>query len=80
MYVEKDALKRIRMWMNLEHSLRVEKLPSVVLHGDVAAQACLHPLITIPQMVSCDKHTVPLAEDGHVPWSPDRMHNVSTRG
>ena len=58
------------MWKNLEHFLSVEQLPSVELHGDVAAQACLHPLMTIPQMVTCDKQTVPLAEDGHVPMEP----------
>ena len=70
LYVQKDALKRIRMWKNLEHSLMVDQLPSVELHGDVAAQACLHPLMTIPQMVTCDKQTVPLEEDGHVPMEP----------
>ena len=48
------------MWENLDQSLRVEQLPSVELHGDVAAQAYLHPLMTILQMVSCDKQTVPL--------------------
>ena len=58
------------MWKNIEHSLRVEQLPSVELHVDVAAQACIHPLMTIPQMVTCDKQTVPLAEDGHVPMEP----------
>ena len=70
LYVQKDALKRIQMWKNLEHSLMVEHLPSVKLHRDVAAQACLHPLMTIPQMVTFDKQTVPLVEDGHVTMEP----------
>ena len=37
---------------------------------DVAAQACHHPLMTIAQMVTRDKQTVPPAEDGHVPMEP----------
>ena len=68
------------MWKNIDHSLRVEQLPSVELHVDVAAQACIHPLMTIPQMVTCDKQTVPLAEDGHVPMEPREEAQCVNKG
>ena len=54
------------MSKNLEHSHRVVQIPSGGVHVDVTAQACLHPLMNIPQIVSWDKQTMPLVEDGRV--------------
>ena len=51
MYLQKEARMRIWMLQNLEHSHRLVQLPSGELNGDVAAQACLNPLMTIPQIV-----------------------------
>ena len=33
LYAQKDPLKKVRMWKNLEHFLSVEQLPSVELHS-----------------------------------------------
>ena len=69
-YIQKAAFERIWMLKNLEHSHRLVQLPSGELNGDVAAQACPKTLMTIPQVVSCDKQIVLLAYNGHVLMEP----------
>ena len=63
---------------NLEHSLRVGQLPFVELHGDVSAQACLHPLMTIPTWFHAIGKQCLWRKVGTFRWSL-RGYSVSTR-
>ena len=59
-----DTADRIQITINIQLSHKAVKGPSVEHSKEVPVQACLQPLISIPQMFSFNQHTVQNMDNG----------------
>ena len=59
-----DPVDRIQISNNMQLSNRAVQGPSVELNKEIPMQACLQPLISIPQMISLNQQTVQNMDNG----------------
>ena len=59
-----DSVDRIHITNNIQLSHKAVQGPSVELNKEIPMQACLQPLISIPQMISLNQQTVQNMDNG----------------
>ena len=60
-----DPVNRIQITNNIQLSHKAVQGPSVEINKEVPMQACLQPLISIPQMISFSQRTVQNMDNVH---------------